>query len=150
PFGNGSERMLNNRNIQSTIKGINFNIHNKNHLLRAAQEGIVFAFKYGMDIMEHIGIHTAVIRAGHANMFLSPVFRKTLAAVTGATIELYNTHGSVGAARGAGIGSGYYNSFDEAFSNLNKIETVEPDQFDPDPYSQAYNHWKEILIKELG
>jgi xylulokinase len=127
PFGNGAERVLNNRNIGSVFNGINFNIHNKSHLLRAAQEGIVFSFKYGMDIMQNTGIDAKVIRAGKANMFLSPVFRDTLAGVTGATIELYNTDGSVGAARGAGIGSGFYASAKEAFANLTKLETVEPD-----------------------
>ena len=149
PFGNGAERVLNNRNIGSSFNGINFNIHNKSHLLRAAQEGIVFSFKYGMDIMKNTGIDARVIRAGKANMFLSPVFRDTLAGVTGATIELYNTDGSVGAARGAGIGSGYYTSAKEAFANLNKLETVEPDSRKKAEYQTAYNNWKNELEKAI-
>jgi xylulokinase len=149
PFGNGAERVLNNRNIGSVFNGINFNIHNKSHLLRAAQEGIVFSFKYGMDIMQNTGIDAKVIRAGKANMFLSPLFRDTLAGVTGATIELYNTDGSVGAARGAGIGSGYYASAKEAFANLTKLETVEPDAGKKAEYQEAYNNWKKELEKEI-
>lgn len=149
PFGNGAERVLNNRNIGSSFNGINFNIHNKIHLLRAAQEGIVFSFKYGMDIMQNTGIDARVIRAGKANMFLSPVFRDTLAGVTGATIELYNTDGSVGAARGAGIGSGYYASAKEAFANLTKLETVEPDSRKKAEYQTAYNNWKNELEKAI-
>jgi xylulokinase len=149
PFGNGSERVLNNKNIGSVINGINFNIHHRSHLLRAAQEGIVFSFKYGMDIMEKTGIHASVIRAGKSNMFLSPVFRKTLAAVTGATIELYNTDGSIGAARGAGIGAGYYSSAEEAFTNLKKLETVEPERKNIEEYHRAYGKWKEVLIKNI-
>jgi xylulokinase len=138
---------LNNKNIGSAFHGVNFNIHDKGHLLRAAQEGIVFSFKYGMDIMQKIGIDAKVIRAGKANMFLSPVFRETLAGVTGAAIELYNTDGSVGAARGAGIGSGYYASAAEAFSNLKKLETVEPDISKKAEYEAAYENWKEVLEK---
>lgn len=149
PFGNGAERVLNNKNIGSAFHGINFNIHDKSHLLRAAQEGIVFSFKYGMDIMQNIGIKAKVIRAGKANMFLSPVFRETLAGVTGATIELYNTDGSVGAARGAGIGSGYYASAAEAFSNLKKLETVEPDNSKKAEYEAAFQKWREILEKSI-
>ena len=149
PFGNGAERVLNNRNIGSIFNGINFNIHNKSHLLRAAQEGIVFSFKYGMDIMQNTGIDAKVIRAGKANMFLSPVFRDTLAGVTGATIEFYNTDGSVGAARGAGIGSGYYASAKEAFANLTKLETVEPDPDKKAEYQEIYNNWKNELEKEI-
>ncbi|WP_372932532.1 xylulokinase [Mariniphaga sediminis] len=145
PFGNGAERVLNNRNIGSVFNGINFNIHQKGHLLRAAQEGIVFSFKYGMDIMQNTGIQASVIRAGKANMFLSPVFRDTLAGITGATIELYNTDGSVGAARGAGIGSGYYASPKEAFASLTKLETVEPDDSKAVEYQEAYENWKQVL-----
>ena len=149
PFGNGAERVLNNKNIGSVFNGINFNMHQKGHLLRAAQEGIVFSFKYGMDIMENIGIKAAVIRAGKANMFLSPVFRNTLAGVSGATIELYNTDGSVGAARGAGVGSGYYKSFGEAFSNLTKLETIEPDNSKKQEYETAYRNWKKVLENKM-
>ncbi|MGE0019108.1 MAG: xylulokinase [Draconibacterium sp.] len=150
PFGNGAERVLNNKNVGSVLSGINFNIHQKGHLLRAAQEGIVFSFKYGMDIMQQIGINASVIRAGKANMFLSPVFRDTLAGVTGATIELYNTDGSIGAARGAGVGAGYYKSFSEAFSNLKKLETVEPDNKKAAEYQAAYDNWKLALDKAIS
>ena len=150
PFGNGAERVLNNKNVGSVLGGINFNIHQKGHLLRAAQEGIVFSFKYGMDIMQNIGINASVIRAGKANMFLSPIFRDTLAGITGATIELYNTDGSVGAARGAGVGSGYYKSFGEAFSNLKKLETIVPDNSKKAEYQDAYNNWKKELEKVIS
>ena len=150
PFGNGAERVLNNKNIGSVFNGVNFNIHQKGHLLRAAQEGIVFSFKYGMDIMQDIGINASVIRAGKANMFLSPIFRDTLAGITGATIELYNTDGSIGAARGAGIGSGYYKTFTEAFSNLKKLEVIEPVKSNISVYEEAYNLWKTQLEKVIS
>lgn len=149
PFGNGAERVLNNKNVGSRLAGINFNIHQKGDLLRAAQEGIVFSFKYGMDIMKGIGIDASVIKAGKANMFLSPIFRNTLAGISGATIELYDTDGSVGAARGAGIGSGYYANATEAFSNLNKLDVIEPDQSKSQEYEGAYNNWKKELDKAL-
>ncbi len=104
PFGNGAERVLGNRNVGCSIHGFNFNIHNRNHMARAVQEGIVFSFKYGMDVMVEMGMEISKIHAGNANMFLNPVFRETLAGITGATIELYDTDGSVGAAKGAGMG----------------------------------------------
>ena len=149
PFGNGAERVLGNKNIGAQISGLGFNTHTSAHLFRAAQEGIVFSFKYGMEIMEQIGIKAKVIRAGKANMFLSPVFRETLAGVSGATIELYNTDGSVGAARGAGIGSGYYASAKEAFSSLKKLETVTPDESKKGQYDSAYQNWKHQLEKYI-
>jgi len=145
PFGNGAERMLGNQNMGASLSKINFNIHGKGHILRAVQEGIVFSFKYGIDIMNEIGITPRVIRAGKANMFLSPVFRETLTGVTGATIELYNTDGSLGAAKGAGIGSGFYKSIEEAFSTLKKPEIIEPDNSKIQLYKEAYENWYETL-----
>ncbi|MDA3930014.1 MAG: FGGY family carbohydrate kinase [Prolixibacteraceae bacterium] len=147
PFGNGAERVLQNKEIGSQISGVSFNTHSQAHLFRAAQEGIVFSFNYGMEIMKEIGINASVIRAGKANMFLSPIFRETLAGVSGATIELYNTDGSIGAARGAAVGSGYYNSFTEAFGSLAKLETIEPDLSKKAEYEAAYGNWKDLLTK---
>lgn len=147
PFGNGAERMLQNRQVNCSIQGLNFNIHSKAHIARAAQEGIVFSFKYGMDIMSEMGIDISVIRAGHANMFLSPIFREALACVSGAVIELYDTNGAVGAAKGAGIGAGIYQSPEEAFASLKKIDVIEPDGLKANAYLGAYDIWKERLEK---
>jgi xylulokinase len=149
PFGNGAERMLGNKNIGATVKNINFNIHSGAHLVRSAQEGVAFAMHYGMNIMKEIGIHPSVIRAGLANMFLSPVFRDTLAEISGSTIELYDTDGSVGAANGAGIGSGTFGSFTEAFENLNKMLVVEPTGKYRDLYAEAFGKWSEVLERCL-
>ncbi len=149
PFGNGAERVLENKEINCSINGVNFNVHDKRHLIRAAQEGIVFSFKYGIDIMEQIGIPVQKIHAGHANMFLSKIFRDTLAGVTGATIELYDTDGSVGAAKGAGMGAGIYKDNNEAFASLKKIEVIEPDAAKQAQYLEAYNRWKSILLKQI-
>jgi xylulokinase len=147
PFGNGAERVLGNLNVGAQICGLDLNRHGQGHLFRAAQEGIVFSFKYGMDILKGIGIEAKVIRAGKANMFLSPVFRETLANITGVSIELYNTDGAAGAARGAGVGSGFYSSFADAFAGLKKLEMVEPDPAENNRINQAYQVWEENLRK---
>jgi len=149
PFGNGAERVLQNREIGSSIHGVNFLRHGKQHLVRAAQEGIVFSFQYGIEIMESLGMDVKKIHAGHANMFLSPIFRETLAGVSGATIELFDTDGSVGAAKGAGIGAGIYADNNEAFSTLDRIEIIEPKASDRQAYADAYGRWKEILEAEM-
>jgi xylulokinase len=149
PFGNGAERILGNRELGAIVAGTNFNIHHRGHMLRATQEGIVFAFKYGMEIMQGIGITPSVIRAGNANMFLSPVFRETLANVTGATIELYDTDGSIGAAKGAGIGMGYYSSYPEAFKSLNKLAVIEPKASHKQITEEAFGRWKKVLQSNL-
>lgn len=145
PFGNGAERVLENKEIGCSVHGVNFNKHGKAHLMRAAQEGIVFSFCYGMEIMQQMGMDIHKIHAGRANMFLSELFRNTLAGVSGATIELYETDGSVGAAKGAGMGCGIYKNHDEAFATLKKLSVIEPDERHRSDYLQAYAQWKEKL-----
>jgi xylulokinase len=145
PFGNGAERMLGNRETGCSFHGINFNIHNQADIIRAAQEGIVFSFRYGMEIMAEMGMDIKLIRAGNANMFLSPIFRQTLAGVSGATIELYNTDGAAGAAKGAGIGAGIYASHAEAFASLERLAVIEPEPGNREPYESAYSSWKSQL-----
>lgn len=145
PFGNGAERILENKDVNCSIHGVNFNIHTKNDLLRAAQEGIVFSYEYGMEIMKNMGMNIEVIKAGSANMFLSPIFRQTLASVSGATIELYDTDGAAGAAKAAGMGVGIYASNNEAFASLEKIEVIEPDTINKDQYREAYLNWKNLI-----
>jgi xylulokinase len=149
PFGNGAERVLENKEIGCSINGLNFNKHSKAHIVRAAQEGIVFSFCYGMEIMQQMGMDIKKIHAGKANMFLSPLFRNTLAGVSGATIELYDTDGSVGAAKGAGMGAGIYRDNTEAFATLDKLEVIEPDAKNREAYKNAYDAWKETMNNRL-
>ncbi len=150
PFGNGAERVIENRETGCSIHGLNFNKHNKAHIVRAAQEGIVFSFCYGMEVMRQMGMDIHKIHAGKANMFLSPLFRDTLANVSGATIELYETDGSVGAAKGAGMGCGIYKDNNEAFESLKKLAVVEPNEKQHDSYLAAFERWKETLRLCLG
>ncbi len=151
PFGNGAERVIENRNLGCQISNLNFNLHHASHLFRAAQEGIAFSFKYGIDIMaEYTKLKVNQIRAGHTNMFLSPIFRDTLASISEVPIDLYNTDGSEGAARGAGVGSGIFKSFEDAFSNLEKLSTVEPNVSKKEEYIASYQTWNKELIKMLN
>lgn len=149
PFGNGAERVLENRETGCSIHGINFNKHNRAHIIRAAQEGIVFSFCYGMEVMQDMGMDIHNIHAGKANMFLSQLFRQTLANISGATIDLYETDGSVGAAKGAGMGCGIYKDNNEAFASLKKLVTIEPEPNMAQQYQEAYIRWKTILGKQL-
>lgn len=146
PFGNGAERVLENRTVGCSMHGFNFNTHDRRHIIRAAQEGIVFSFMYGMEIMQSIGMRINTIHAGNANMFLSPIFRDTLASVSGATIKLIDTDGAVGAAKGAGMGLGYYKDHNEAFASLKTIDEIHPAK-DRSPYIEAYERWKMRLLR---
>ncbi|MCG8309459.1 MAG: carbohydrate kinase [Cytophagales bacterium] len=141
PFGNGAERILENNDIGARLSGLNFNRHNQSHILRAGQEGIVFAMNYGLNIMNEMGMELKTVRAGHANMFLSPLFREAFANITSTTVELYNTDGAQGAARGAGVGAKVYANYEEAFRGLKSIETTEPSPPLFGAYEDAYENW---------
>nr|WKN40321.1 FGGY family carbohydrate kinase [Tunicatimonas sp. TK19036] len=150
PFGNGAERPLANAEIGAHFEGIEFNVHTMNHVLRASQEGIVFALKYSLDIMSEMGMKIERVKAGKANMFLSPLFREAFANTTGTVVELYDTDGAAGAARGAGIGAGEYSNPQEAFSRLQQIDQIEPDSGKQSAYAEAYQRWLETLERHLA
>lgn len=145
PFGNGAERVLENKETGCSIHGLNFNKHTAAHLVRAAQEGIVFSFCYGMEIMRKMGMDIQMIHAGRANMFKSALFRDTLSTISNAVIEVYKTDGAAGAAKGAGLGAGIYSNSDEAFASLEHFAHVEPSIAQQGEYLEAYARWKEIL-----
>jgi len=149
PFGNGSERMLNNVNLDASFANIDFTRHSQAHMFRAVQEGIAFSFRYGMDIMAGMDIRPSIIRAAYTNLFLSPVFTQTLANLASVTIELYNTEGAVGAALGSGLGAGIYRSFDEMFGNLKCIQTVLPDR-DCQEILASYHQWEQLITDRSG
>jgi len=145
PFGNGAERILQNQNIGAHMLGLDLLKHSKNHVIRAAQEGIVAALTYGFRIMQEMGMNLKTVKAGHANMFLSPLFRKTFVHMNNVVLELYDTDGAQGAARGAGIGAGIFASDLEAFHGLELLETVEPNPNFLKVYEELYQNWKEKL-----
>ena len=148
PFGNGAERMLENRQLKSHIHNIDFNIHTAAHLYKAAQEGIAFAFRYGLDIMRENGMNPSVIRVGKANMFLSDVFTDAFVNATNVPVEMYACDGSVGAAVGAGIGAGFYASAKEAFSNSTPLSHTVPNN--SKVYDELYHQWKNCLESDAA
>lgn len=150
PFGNGAERVLANRNVGAKLAGIDLVRHSRAHILRAVQEGIAFSFRYGIDIMKNLGLRPNVIRAGKANMFLSPLFRSTLATLCDARIELFDTDGSLGAARGAALGAGIYKNADEAFATLERLDVIEPAASWKDALEEAYANWKAEVEKAVS
>jgi len=146
PFGNGVERMLNNKPIGAHFQNIDLNIHGKEHMLRATLEGIACAFRYGLDIMRENGMNPSVIRAGKANLFMSDLFTEIFVNATSTPIELYKNDGGAGAALGAGIGAGIFKSPAEAFSNMEKLKVVEPKK---NNFEDIYQDWKNLLEKQL-
>jgi xylulokinase len=145
PFGNGAERILENKNPGAHIKGLDFNRHNKNHLARAAQEGIVFSLLYGAEIMRTMGLPLQRIRAGYANMFLSDLFAQTFADCSLCPVELFNTDGAIGAARGAGYGVKFYTDLKECFRGMELVRRVEPGKNNSARAGEIYEEWKSGL-----
>ncbi|HTY60585.1 MAG TPA: FGGY family carbohydrate kinase, partial [Bacteroidota bacterium] len=150
PFGNGAERMLGDREIGAQISHASFTTHSDAHVIRAVQEGVAFSFTYGMEMMTEFGMLPRVIRAGNANMFLSRVFCETLAGAADVAIELYNTDGAQGAARGAALGAGFYRSPAEAFHGLARRDVIDPDISKRGEFTETYGRWKETLERRLA
>ncbi len=150
PFGNGSERILENKIVSGTFSGIDYNKHTKAHIVRSALEGIVFAFRFGLDIMSENGLSINVVKVGHANLFLSEEFTQIFADVCNVKVLVHNTDGAQGAARGAGVGCGFFKGFEDAFNNLKIIKTVEPNEESRTKYEDIYTAWMDLLNKHLN
>jgi xylulokinase len=142
PFGNGAERILENKTLGASIRGIDFNRHSRSQIARAAQEGIVFALIYGTEIMRPMGLHLSHVRAGFANMFLSPLFAQTFANLSGCRVELYNTDGALGAARGAGSGVQYYTDLKACFRGMEIVKQLDPQVKEAEQIREVYEKWK--------
>ncbi len=150
PYGNGAERTLSNRDPGAAVFGLSFNRHTRAHLFRAAQEGIVFALNYGVDIMRGMGVEVRAVRAGRANMFLSPLFARAFADTSGAVVELFDTDGAQGAARAAGVGAGIFPTHADAFGGLRAVSRYEPDRATSPQYRDAYQRWVGRLESHLA
>ena len=149
PFGNGPERVLENRESGALFRNINFNRHGDAHLIRAAQEGIAFSMNYGLQLMKEMDLAIETIRVGSDNMFRSPVFREAFVNTTGINVEVYRTNGALGAALGAGMGAGLFKNREEAFANLKKVDTLKPDPQKMEEYKAAFERWEEVLRSAL-
>jgi xylulokinase len=147
PFGNGAERMLNNKLVGVHFHHIDLNLHGREHIFRAVQEGIACAFRYGLDIMRENGMNPTVIRAGKANLFLSDLFTQAFVNVTGVPVQLYQNDGSIGAALGGGIGAGIFKTPEEAFAQIKSLTTITPTT---EAYEPVYNEWKGLLDRQLA
>ena len=150
PFGNGAERTLENQNIGAIIQKLDFNIHDKKHLLRASQEGIIFALKYGLELMNNMGLKISTIKAGKANQFSSVIFQEIFSTITGVKLKIYNTDGSQGAARGAGLGAGIFKTSEDAFVGLSVDSIVHPNTSLMGLYQDIYLDWLSLLKKILS
>lgn len=145
PFGNGAERVFENKLIGSHFLNLDFNRHDTSHMLRAGVEGIVFALNLGFEMLHELDIKQTTIRAGKANLFLSKSFREIFTNVTATRVELYDTDGAAGAARGAALGTQYYESPEEAFTSLELIESVEPEPQKVNQYKELFEQWQETI-----
>lgn len=150
PFGNGAERILRNRQVNAHLEGLDLLKHDRRHVLRAGQEGIVCALTYGFRIMKNIGLDLATVKAGNANMFLSPLFREAFVNMNQVSLELYDTDGAQGAARGAGLGAGLFKDTKNAFVGLQKLASYNPDQSLTEAYGEVFSRWEDYLKRVLG
>ncbi len=149
PFGNGAERIFQNRNLGASFENLDFNQHSKSELIRAAQEGIAFSMAYGIEMLNATGIKANILKAGYANMYLSEVFTSTLINSSNVAVDLLESDGSFGAALGSGLGLGYYKSAKEAVSQIKRIKTCEPQKELISETLEAYSKWKESLRSKL-
>jgi len=146
-FGNGSERLFKNKKIDSHLIGLDFNIHLNSHIIRAALEGIAFTLTYGIELLRDFGVDIQTVRVGNANLFLSKVFRESFVNSSNIKLQLFDTNGAEGAARGAALGCKFFDNEKDAFNSLEMISETTPDLQSKDKYLKEYHNWKKFLNK---
>ena len=149
PFGNGSERIFNDRNLESHIFNVEFNRHTRAHLYRASLEGVAFSFVYGINLLKDMGLKVDVLKVGNDNMFRSKVFSETISTLLGCQIEVVDTTGAIGAARASGVANGIYNTLEQALEGTQPSHIFEPN-LNYGMCTQAYNYWLASLNKILN
>lgn len=145
PFGNGAERILDNKIVNGHISNINFNIHDNNHLARATLEGIAFALIYGIEMLKNDGVVIENLKVGNDNLFLSDIFSKTIADTLGISIQMLEATGAEGAAK-AGIAG------EKGGQNNHKIhinKTIEPNPQSKNQSIDSFKNWKKQLINKI-
>jgi xylulokinase len=148
PFGNGAERIFNNKIIGSHFINLNFNKHGKAHLYRSAIEGIAFSFAYGIELMKEDQSLINVIKAGNDNLFQSKVFVETLCSIIGNNIQIFNTNGAIGAARASTIEGNNFDYFKKSSTGNDLVSEYEPKN-NNEEYILAYEKWKKELNKKI-
>ena len=148
PYGNGAERMLENREPNAHMFNLQFNRHTRGHIYRAALEGVAFSFVYGINILKELNLNVDIIRVGNDNMFQSKIFSTTLATLLNCEIEVVETTGAIGAAKAAGIAVGLYSNLKEALSNVKPVQVYDP-VYNTGLCNQAYSYWLSWLEKSL-
>lgn len=147
PFGNGVERLFDNRPVGAHMLNIDFNRHNAGHVVRAGLEGVACAFNYGAKLMGKLGTDTSTIRVGNDNLFQSSIFAQTVASLTGSTIDVLETSGADGAAKAARYGAGICNELDDLF-RPEPVKTYHPKA--DERYEQMYKQWNDQLNQLLN
>lgn len=150
PFGNGAERIMRNKLLSAQMDGLDLNRHSVHHLARATQEGVAYAMNLGFDLIKGLGAEARVVRAGHSNMFLSPIFSSAFVNLTGAPLELYETDSADGVARAAAWGCDYYTSREDVFRTLKRKAVLEPESALQNRYRELYGQWREAVERRLA
>ncbi|MDC6351168.1 FGGY family carbohydrate kinase [Zeaxanthinibacter sp. PT1] len=150
PFGNGAERMLQNRNPGTSLSNIDLNRHDQRHLCRATLEGIAFAFAYGMKLLQAEGADANLLRTGNDNLFRSTIFSTTLASLLQKEIHLYDTTGAVGAARACVVHQKDWDVFKKDKFAPTHIHTYEPVKPQQEILNKAYSQWALMLDANLN
>jgi xylulokinase len=145
PFGNGAERMLDNKIVNGHISNINFNIHDNNHMVRATLEGIAFAMIYGIEILKNDGVDIENLKVGNDNLFLSDVFSKTIADTLGISIQMLEATGAEGAAK-ASISNPHQTQNND---NTNITKTIKPNPKLQVESIASFEKWKTQLLNNI-
>ena len=145
PYMAGERSPIWNPNACGVFFGLNFGT-TRGQMIRACMEGVAYALRHNLETAESAGARAETLRSmgGSAN---SRIWTQIKADVTGRNIEVpaSDTATTLGAAILAGVGTGVWNSFEEAARQTVSVKT----RYAPDPavkavYDRGYETYRKL------
>ena len=138
-------------NARAVFLGLGLN-HDLSTMARAVLEGTAFAIREVLDVMESRGATVHDMRAT-GTPSLSPIWNQIKADITGKKIVVpaSDTATTLGAALLAGVGTGFYQDYEEAVKETVSVtRTHEPDLRVKEIYDKTYETYLELYRSLAG
>lgn len=153
PYMAGERSPIWDPNAKGVYYGLDFS-KTKGHFIRAAMEGVALSLKHNLDIAEQAGVKVSELRAvgGAANSLLWTQIKSDITQKS-VVVPSSDTATALGAVILAGMGTGMYQSFEEAVKrtvvdkrhhepNLNNIDVY---KYTYNIFIQLYDNLKGIM-----
>lgn len=152
PYMSGERSPIWNPEANGVFYGLDFS-KTKGHMVRACMEGVAYSLKHNLDVAKEAGASVTLLRAvgGSANSLLWTQIKTDITGIP-ISVSSSDTATTLGAAMLAGVGTGFYSSYDEAVSlTVHETRHHQPDSKKKQAYDKNYEIYRKLYpaLKQL-